>query len=95
MAVYKPKTWGNVAIVSEHTVNACFTKFPKVAVQYYALNEFHIRTQSCFTATTVLLKVSLFCVCVFMICSDCLHLHECVLLMTLLCDFFNLIVFFL
>lgn len=38
MAVYKPKTWGNVAIVIKHTVSACFTKFLKVAVQYYALN---------------------------------------------------------
>lgn len=38
MAVYKPKTWGNVAIVSKHTISACFTKFLKVAVQYYALN---------------------------------------------------------
>lgn len=43
--------------------------------------EFHIRTQSRFIAIVVLMKGSLFFI--FMMCSGCLHLHECVLLMTL------------
>lgn len=58
MAVYKPKTWGNVAIVIKHTVSACFTKFLKVAVQYYALN--FTFAQSRFIAIVVLMKGSLF-----------------------------------
>lgn len=37
-APYQPKTWGNVAIVSEHSINACFTEFLKEVVEYYALS---------------------------------------------------------
>lgn len=91
----KPKTWGNVAIVSEHYVkNACFTKFLKVAVRYYAL----IYTLAlCFTAPLALLKESLYLkllYSMFIFCFihifnlDCCRLHERVLI-NLLSGFYN------